>query len=137
MWNLQFFIFFYPYPMGKSFESIDNIFFSIYMNWFYYIPNSFWHLPRKILNWIPNWQISISLSIQLCTLWIWIHILKYPSFHALMGLQDPFNNLCCVEKISIWPHQLRKEHGTTKLKKVYKKDNSFPFFVVLFFLFYY
>lgn len=30
-----------------------------------------------------------------------IYFLKDLSFHALVDLQDPFDNLCCVERISM------------------------------------
>ena len=39
--------------------------------------------------------------MQLCTLRIGIHFLKDPDFLALVGLQDPFDDLYCVEGISI------------------------------------
>jgi len=40
--------------------------------------------------------------MRLCTLRIGIYFLKDPNFRALVGLQDPFDDLCCVEGISIW-----------------------------------
>jgi hypothetical protein len=39
--------------------------------------------------------------MRLCTLRIGIHFLKDPGFRALVGLRDPFADLCCVEGISI------------------------------------
>jgi len=35
---LGFFLFLYPYLVGKAFESIENPFFCIWMYWYYYIP---------------------------------------------------------------------------------------------------
>ena len=34
--------------------------------------------------------------MRLCTLRIGIHFLKDPGFRALVGLRDPFDDLCCV-----------------------------------------
>jgi hypothetical protein len=39
--------------------------------------------------------------MRLCTLRIGIHFLKDPGFRALVGLRDPFDDLCCVEGISV------------------------------------
>lgn len=39
--------------------------------------------------------------MQLCTLQIGIRFLKDPGFRTLVGLRDPFADLCCVEGISI------------------------------------
>ena len=39
--------------------------------------------------------------MQLCTLRIGIHFLKDLDFHALVGLRDLIDDLCCVEGISI------------------------------------
>jgi hypothetical protein len=75
MWNLRFFTLSLPLT---AFESIENLFFSICMNRYYYIQIPSRHLPRKILNWIPNWRVSVSLSMRLCTLRIGIHFLKDP-----------------------------------------------------------
>jgi len=41
-----------------------------------------------------------------------IHFLKDPGFRALVGLRDPFDDLCCVEGISIWSDRLRKARGS-------------------------
>ncbi len=35
--------------------------------------------------------------MRLCTLRIGIHFLKDSGFRALVGLRDPFDDLCCVE----------------------------------------
>jgi len=99
---LGFFLFLYPYLVGRAFESIENPFFCICMNRYYYIPIPSRYLLRKISNWIPNWRVSVSLSMRLCTLRIGIHFLKDPGFRALVSLRDPFDDLCCVEGISIW-----------------------------------
>ena len=82
------------------------------MNRYYFIPIPSRYLPRKIPNRIPNWRVSVSLSMQLCTLRIGIHFLKDPGFRALVGLRDPFDDLCCVEGISIWSDRLRKARGS-------------------------
>ena len=39
--------------------------------------------------------------MRLCILRIGIYFLKDPGFRALVGLRDPFDDLCCVEGISI------------------------------------
>lgn len=98
------------------------------MNRDYSIPIPSRYLPRKIPNWIPNWRVSVSLSMRLCTLRIGIHFLKDPGFRALAGLRDPFDDLCCVEGISIWSDRLRKARGSAARElagKVYRKDSSF------------
>ena len=118
----SFFLFLYPNPIGTTFESIENIFFCICMNQYYYIPIPSWYLPRKILKWIQNWRISVSLSMRLCILQIGIHFLKDPNFRHLVGLRDPFDDLCCVEGISIWSDRLRKARGSNG-KKSRKKIN--------------
>ena len=123
-----FFLFLYPYPAGTVFESIENLFFCICMNRYYYIPIPSRYLPRKIPNWIQNWRVSVSLSMRLCTLRIGIHFLKDPDFRALVGLRDPFDDLCCVEGISIWSDRLHKTRGSNRTGKVYRKDSSFLFY---------
>ena len=110
MWNLRFFPFLDPYPIGTVFESIENLFFC--MNRYYSIPIPSRYLPRKISNWIPNWRVSVSLSMRLCTLRMGILFLKDPGFRALVGLRDPFDDLCCVEGISIWSDRLCKARGS-------------------------
>ena len=35
--------------------------------------------------------------MRLCILQIGIHFLKDPNFRHLVGLRDPFDDLCCVE----------------------------------------
>ena len=49
--------------------------------------------------------------MRLCTLEKGINFLKDPGFRALVGLRDPFNDLCCVEGISISSDRLRKARG--------------------------
>lgn len=82
------------------------------MNRYYSIPIPSRYLPRKIPNWIPNWRVSVSLSMRLCTLRMGILFLKDPGFRALVGLRDPFDDLCCVEGISIWSDRLCKARGS-------------------------
>ena len=125
-----FFLFRYPYPIGTAFESIKNLFFYICMNRYYYIPIPSRHLPRKIPNWIPNWRVSMSLSMRLCTLRIGIYFLKDPGFRALVGLRDPFDDLCCVEGISIWSDRLRKARGSNGTGESIQKRQFFSILLV-------
>ena len=125
-----FFLFLYPYPVGTAFEfeSIENLFFCICINVsnrYYYIPIPSRYLPRKIPNCISNWRVSVSLSMWLCTLRIGIHFLKDPGFRALVGLWDPFNDLCCVEGISIWSDRLRKARGSNGTGESIQKRQFF------------
>ena len=83
-----FFLFLYPYSIGTAFESIENLFFC--MNRYYYIPIPSRYLPRKIPNWIQNWRVGVSLSMQLCTLQIGINFLKDPGFRALVSRPRSF-----------------------------------------------
>lgn len=116
MWNLRFF------PLSLSLSHRDSTWinrepFLLYlyesiMNRYYYIPIPYRYPSRKIPNWIPNWRVSVSLSMRLCTLRIGIHFLKDPGFRALVGLRDPFDDLCCVEGISIWSDRLRKARSS-------------------------
>ncbi|KAL3648281.1 hypothetical protein CASFOL_007705 [Castilleja foliolosa] len=46
--------------------------------------------------------------MQLCTLRIGIRFMKDPGFRTLVGLRDPFDDLYCVEGISIYSDRLRK-----------------------------
>ncbi|KAL8098340.1 hypothetical protein AgCh_031194, partial [Apium graveolens] len=48
-----------------------------------------------------------------------IQFLKDPGFRALVGLRDPFDDLCCVEGISIESERLRKARGATEPGKSY------------------
>ena len=125
-----FFLFLYPYPIGTAFESIENLFLCIYMNQYYYIPIPYWYPPRKIPNWIPNWRVSVSLSMRLCTLRIGIHFLKDPGFRALVSLRDPFDDLCCVEGISIWSDRLRKARGSNGTGESIQKRQFFSFYYI-------
>jgi len=98
--------FLFLYPIGTAFGSIENLFFC--MNRYYYIRIPSRYLPRKILNWIQNWRVSVSLSMRLCTLQIGIDFLKDPvAFMLWWVVRDPFDDLCCVEGISIWSDRLR------------------------------
>lgn len=103
MWNPRFFLFLYPYRYSVW---INREPFLLYESILLH-SNSFLIPPRKILNWIPNWRVSVSLSMRLCILRIGIHFLKDPGFRALVGLRDPFDDLCCVEGISIEPDLIR------------------------------
>lgn len=129
MWNLRFFLFLYPYPIGTAFESIENLFFC--MNRYYYIPIPSQYLPRKIPNWIiTNWRVSVSLSMRLCTLRIGIHFIKDPGFRALVGLRNPFDDLCCVEGISLWSDRLRKARGSKITGESIQKGQFFSIILV-------
>lgn len=102
------------------------------MNRYYYIPIPFRYFPRKIPNWIiPNWRVSVSLSMRLCILWIGIHFLKDPDFRALVGLRDPFDDLCCVEGISIRSDRLRKARGSKRTGESIQKRQFFSIRLVL------
>jgi hypothetical protein len=79
--SFQFPLFLYPYPLGTTFASIETFFLG--MNWYYFIPISFQNFPRKILNWIQNWWVNVSLSMRLDTLKIGTYFLT--SFHALVS----------------------------------------------------
>ena len=100
------------------------------MNRYYSIPIPSRYLPRKIPNWIPNWRVSVSLSMRLCTLRIGIHFLKDPGFRALVGLRDPFDDLCCVEGISIWSDRLRKARGSNGTGESIQKRQLFSITLV-------
>ena len=100
------------------------------MNRYYYIPIPSRYLPRKIPNCISNWRVSVSLSMRLCTLRIGIHFLKDPGFRALVGLRDPFDDLCCVEGISIWSDRLRKAHGSKRTGESIQKRQFFSIILV-------
>ncbi|KAL3648347.1 hypothetical protein CASFOL_007771 [Castilleja foliolosa] len=58
--------------------------------------------------------------MQLCTLRIGIRFMKDPGFRTLVGLRDPFDDLYCVEGISIYSDRLRKardSNGTGEREK--------------------
>ena len=137
MWNLWFF------PLSLSLSRRYSVwvwinrepFFlylykCIYINRYYYIPIPSRYLPRKIPKWIPNWRVSVSLSMRLCTLRMGIHFLKDPGFRALVGLRDPFNDLCCVEGISIWSDRLRKARGSNGTGESIQKRQFFSIILV-------
>jgi hypothetical protein len=69
--------------------------------------------------------------MRLCTLRIGIHFLKDPGFRALVGLRDPFNNLCCVERISILFDRLRKAHGSNGTGESIQKRQFFSILLIL------
>ena len=66
-----------------------------------------------------------------CTLWIGIHFLKDPDFRALVGLRDLFDDLCCVEGISIWSDRLRKARGSNEIGESIQKRQFFSIILVL------
>jgi len=72
----------------------------------------------------------MSLSMRLCTLRIGIHFLKDPGFRALVGLRDPFDDLCCVEGISIWSDRLRKARGSNGTGESIQKRQFFSILLV-------
>lgn len=99
------------------------------MNRYSYIPIPSRYLPRKIPNWIiPNWRVSVSLSMRLCTLRIGIRFLKDPGFRALVGLRDPFDDLCCVE--GIWSDRLRKARDSKRTGESIQKRQFFSIILV-------
>jgi len=100
------------------------------MNRYYSIPIPSRQLPRKIPNWTQNWRVSVSLSMRLCTLRIGILFLKDPGFRALVGLRDPFDDLCCVEGISIWSDRLRKARGSNGTGESIQKRQFFSILLV-------
>lgn len=60
--------------------------------------------------------------MRLCIiLQIGIHFLKDPGFRALVGLRDPFDDLCCVEGNSIESDRLLKPAVATEDKYTEKK----------------
>ena len=91
---------------------------------FYYIPIPARYPPKKIPNWIQNWRVSVSLSMRLCTLEIGINFLIL-AFVLWWIVLDPFDDLCCVEGISIWSDRLRKARGSNGTGESIK---NFPFF---------
>ena len=68
--------------------------------------------------------------MRLCTLRIGIHFLKDPDFRALVGLRDPFDDLCCVEGISIWSDRLRKARGSNGTGESIQKRQFFSIILV-------
>ena len=109
LFHFDFSLFRYRYPLGTAFASIENFF--LCMNRYYSIPISSRNFPRKIPNWIQNWRVSVSLSMRLCTLEIGINFLIL-AFVLWWIVLDPFDDLCCVEGISIWSDRLRKARGS-------------------------
>lgn len=68
--------------------------------------------------------------MRLCTLRIGIHFLKDPGFRALVGLRDPFDDLCLL-KGYLYNHNpidCVKPAVATEPGKVYRKDSSFLFY---------
>lgn len=62
--------------------------------------------------------------MRLCTLRIGIYFLKDPGFRALVGLRDPFDDLCCVEGYLYDPIDCVKRAVATEPGRVYRKDSS-------------
>ena len=68
--------------------------------------------------------------MRLCTLRIGIHFLKDSGFRALVGLRDPFDDLCCVEGISIESDRLRKARGSNGTGESIQKTQFFSIILV-------
>jgi hypothetical protein len=68
--------------------------------------------------------------MRLCILRIGIYFLKDPDFRALVGLRDPFDNLCCVEGISIRSDRLRKARGSKRTGEGIQKREFFSIILV-------
>ena len=70
--------------------------------------------------------------MRLCTLRMGIHFLKDPGFRALVGLRDPFDDLCCVEGISYLydPIDCVKPAVATEPGKVYISIQKRQFFSI-------
>jgi len=68
--------------------------------------------------------------MQLCTLRIRIRFLKDPGFRTLVGLRDPFDDLCYVVLKGYLsnPIDCVKSAIATEPGKVYRKDSSFLFY---------
>lgn len=140
MWNLRFF-FSLSLSLSHKYSTcwIDREPFLLYryesiMNRYYYIPIPYQY--PKIPSWIPNWRVSVSLSMRLCTLRIGIHFLKDPGFRALAGLRDPFDDLCCVEGISRWSDRLRKarsSNGTGESIHKYTEKTVLFYYIRIFY----
>lgn len=67
--------------------------------------------------------------MRLCTLRIGIYFLKDPGFRALVGLRDPFDDLCCVDIFVLKgylydPIDCVKPAIATEPGRVYRKDSS-------------
>ena len=112
-----------------EFVHLESEFFYFFcLNRYYSIPIPSRYLSRKISNWILNWRVSVSLSMRLCTLRIGIHFLKDPGFRALVGLRDPFDDLCCYVVLKGYlydPIDCVKPAVAREPGKVYRKDSSF------------
>jgi len=66
--------------------------------------------------------------MRLCTLRIGILFLKDPGFRALVGLRDPFDDLCCYVVLKGYlydPIDCVKPAVAREPGKVYRKDSSF------------
>lgn len=74
--------------------------------------------------------------MRLCIiLQIGIHFLKDPGFRALVGLRDPFDDLCCVEGNSIESDRLLKPAVATRRISIQKRK-FFLCYSILYFLCY-
>jgi hypothetical protein len=62
--------------------------------------------------------------MRLCTLRIGIHFLKDSGFRALVGLRDPFDDLCLLKGYLYNPIGCVKPAVATEPGKVYRKDIS-------------
>ena len=69
--------------------------------------------------------------MQLYTLRIGIRFLKDPGFRTLVGLRDPFDDLCCVEGISIESDRLRKARDSNGTGESIQKRQFFSIRLVL------
>lgn len=68
--------------------------------------------------------------MRLCTLRIGIHFLKDSGFRALVGLRDPFDDLCLLKGYLYNPIDCVKPAVATEPGKVYRKDSSLSILLV-------
>ena len=94
-----FFLFLYPYPIHTMFESIENLFFCIYMNQYYYIPIPSQYLPRKI----PKWHKIIIITFKECM-----------RCRIIIDL-----DISLVKWSAIWKPSARKPPSTSSLRSYY------------------
>lgn len=66
--------------------------------------------------------------MRLCTLRMGILFLKDPGFRALVGLRDPFDDLCLLKGYLYNPIDCVKPAVATEPGKGYRKDSSFLFY---------
>ena len=113
------------------FELIEKLF-SISV-WIDIIPFQFLHNTSQGKSWIGS-QIDRLVWAYPCSyalFWIGIHFLKDLGIRALVGHWDPFNDLCCVEGISIWSDRLRKACGSNGTRESIQKRQLFSIILVL------